>query len=85
MTDALREMLSSKKFLAAIAAIILQIAARYGLQLDQEQVTLLITPILAYILGQGIADSKKPSVVNAAAVVERQPPPLPAPPPGVQP
>ena len=61
MVDALKQMLASKKAIAAIAGVIVATAGRYGLGLDPEAVTQVLTPIVAYILGQGIADFGKHS------------------------
>lgn len=56
MKEAIAAMLRSKTFLTAIVALILQIAGRYGLALDQGTVTLVISPLLLYIVAQGFAD-----------------------------
>lgn len=49
----------SKKFLAAIAGLIVAIAAHAGFDLSQEDVLTILSPILAYIGGQGMADIGK--------------------------
>ena len=59
MIDALKQMLSSKKAIAAIAGVVVAAAGRYGLQLDAEAVNQILAPIVAYILGQSIADFGK--------------------------
>lgn len=48
-----------KKLSAAIAGVIVSLAAFAGLDLDVEQVATVIAPIVAYIVGQGIADNGK--------------------------
>jgi len=57
--QAVRGILASKKFTAAIATMIVSAAARYGLDVDAETVIVWISPIIAAILGQGIADFGK--------------------------
>jgi uncharacterized membrane protein (DUF441 family) len=59
MIDAIKQMFASKKAIAAIAGVVVAAAGRYGLQLDAESVNQILAPIVAYILGQGIADFGK--------------------------
>ena len=47
--------------LAENAGVIVAVAAKRGLDLDTEAVAAIISPILAYILGQGFADFGKSS------------------------
>ena len=49
----------SKKFQAAIGGIILVIAAHYGLNLDEANVTKIVGLVMSYIVGQGLADFGK--------------------------
>lgn len=53
------DMFTSKKFVAAMAGLLVGFAARFGLELPIEEVETLLYPILAYILGQGAADLGK--------------------------
>tara|TARA_R100001244_G_scaffold99872_1_gene74528 strand:+ start:232 stop:447 length:216 start_codon:yes stop_codon:yes gene_type:complete len=55
----LKEMTTSKKFIAAIAGTIVAFLATVGLDLPPGDVAALIGPIVAYIIGQGWADSGK--------------------------
>ena len=59
MFKAVLEMVGSKKAIAAVAGLIVSFALKYGLELDTESVAAVISPILAYILGQGFADQGK--------------------------
>ena len=59
MSDALKGMLGSKKAIAMFAGLIVTFAGRYGLQLPLEELTMVLAPIVAYILGQGVADAGK--------------------------
>lgn len=62
MIKALKQMLGSKKFLAAVVGLIVGFAAKKGLDLDTESLMAILSPILAYILGQGVADMGKEKV-----------------------
>lgn len=59
MWKLIREVLTSKKAIAAIVGVIVAFAARYGLELPADAVTQVISPIVAYIIGQGFADFGK--------------------------
>ena len=59
MLKALLDMVASKKAISAIAGVIVAFALKYGLELDTESVAAVISPIIAYILGQGVADFGK--------------------------
>lgn len=59
MKDAIFAALSSKKALAAIAGVLVGLAAKKGLDLDTESVLAVLSPIVAYILGQSHVDAKK--------------------------
>lgn len=56
---ALKQMLGSKKAIAMVAGIIVSAAAHIGFDLPPEEVTGILAPILAYIVGQGVADHGK--------------------------
>lgn len=59
MKEILRELLSSKKFIAALVSAIIAIAGKYGFQIDEATLYLIIGPFITYIIGQGIADHGK--------------------------
>jgi uncharacterized membrane protein (DUF441 family) len=74
MIDALKEMISSKKAIAAIAGLIVAAAGRVGLGLPTDAVVQITGIIIAYIVGQGIADAGKHArvvTVKAPAKQER--------------
>ena len=54
-----REMLTSKKFLAAAIAAVVWIAGRAGLNLNTDELLGAVTPLWAYIVAQGAADFGK--------------------------
>lgn len=64
MSNLLKQLATSKKFLAALVAVVVAAGARYGLNLDPETVGILIAPLIAYIVAQGQADKGK----HAAAI-----------------
>jgi hypothetical protein len=54
-----KTMLGSKKFIAAVLACATWAAGKIGWNVDDATLAGMISPILAYIVGQGLADSKK--------------------------
>jgi len=67
MWDTIKTMLKSKKFLAAAISAAVWAGGRLGLHLDNETLLGAVTPLWAYIVGQGIADHGKESALIAAA------------------
>lgn len=67
MLQALKALLSSKKFLTAIIAMIVWAAGRWGIELDVGEVTAFVSPLMTAILGQGIADIRRPAANDNAA------------------
>ncbi len=59
MKQALKDMLGSKKATAMIVGLLVGLGGKYGLDLPPEELTAILSPVLAYILGQGIADVGK--------------------------
>lgn len=53
------ELLKSKKFQTAVISVIVMVAAKAGLDLDTENLLAIASPLIAYILGQGVADFGK--------------------------
>lgn len=54
-----KEFLTSKKFIVAVAGVVLATAARYNLNLDPDSVQNIVYVVVAYLIGQGWADSGK--------------------------
>jgi len=52
-------LLLSKKFQAAVLAVIVMIAAELGLDLDPAALLAIVSPLIAFIFAQGIADVGK--------------------------
>lgn len=59
--------LKSKKFQAAVVGIIVALAGKVSLDLDEGALLTILSPILIYIAGQGLADIGK-----SKAEIERQ-------------
>jgi hypothetical protein len=60
------KILQSKKFQAAMAALIVAITAELAFNLDEQTVLTIISPILTYIGGQAIADiGKERAIIDA--------------------
>ena len=55
----MKDLLTSKKFLTAVLTVLLMILGKFGLEIDIEVALAIVLPLLAYILGQGIADNGK--------------------------
>lgn len=64
----LKSFATSKKAVAAIGGVIVALAAKYGLQLDETAVLSIVGVTIAYVTGQGIADAGK----EAAKIMERR-------------
>lgn len=72
--DLIKALLSSKKFIAAIIGIIITIGARYGFNLDPDLVRDIVAILIAYILGQSIADhGKEAARITAVAASAKKP------------
>jgi hypothetical protein len=59
MKDFILTMLRSKKFITAIVTILLLVLQYYGLELPIEVAMAFVSPLITYIIGQGIADNGK--------------------------
>ena len=68
MNEVFTALLTSKKFMAALAGLFVGFASKIGLNLPAEDIVTLLSPIIAYIVGQGIADHGKEK-----AAVENEP------------
>lgn len=66
MWKALKDMFSSKKFLAGVTGVVVAGVAKLGVDLDDEAVLIIISPLMAYILGTGLQDFGKEKAKIAA-------------------
>lgn len=55
----IKEAATSKKFIVTVAGVIAAAAMKINLELSTEAVATIIAPVIAYIIGQGWADSGK--------------------------
>ena len=53
------QLFGSKKFVAAMAAFLAAGLAELGLGMDTETILTILSPLMAYVVGQGIADHGK--------------------------
>lgn len=59
MGNAIADLLKSKKAITAIAAAVVAAGAKLGWDVTTEELMPILTPLMAYIVGQGIADHGK--------------------------
>ena len=59
MWQSIKDLLASKKAIAGIAGAVMILVRRLGLYIDSELVTQFVSLVIAYIVGQGIADHGK--------------------------
>lgn len=62
MIEALKALLSSKKFVMAVIGMIAVGVGKLGFELDTDAVMAIVSPLIAAIVGQGIADVRKPPI-----------------------
>lgn len=68
MKTTILDLLTSKKFLAALSAIILYLAGRFGFQLDPAALDRIFAALLVYVGAQGVADvGKSAALIHADA------------------
>ncbi len=65
MKDFLKSLLSSKKVLATLAAILVWVLGRFGLDVGEEQLLPVIGSLAAFVLAQGWADHGKEAIKEA--------------------
>lgn len=61
------EIFQSKKFQASLVGVIVAIVGKAGYDLDEQAVLTIMSPILAYIGGQAVADIGKEKAKAEAA------------------
>ena len=52
-------LINSKKFQAAIIGVVVMVAAEVGLDIDPAALATIVSPFIAFIVGQGVADIGK--------------------------
>lgn len=71
MRDVLVRLFSSTKFIMALLGMIAYVASRFGFDFSPEEAIIFVGPLIAAILGQGVADIGKPAAQINAAAAER--------------
>ena len=66
MWDAVKGILGSKKAIAAIAGVVVSLVAKVGIDLETDAIVAILAPIMAYIVGQGVADIGKEAAKQSA-------------------
>jgi len=59
MGQLIRSLLTSKKFVTALAGTIAAALLKYGWDVSSETVLAVLSPLISYILSQGVADIGK--------------------------
>lgn len=59
MTETLKALLGSKKFVTACIGVLVALAAKVNWHLQVSEVMAVVSPLIAAVLGQGIADAGK--------------------------
>ena len=59
MWSAVKGILSSRKALAMIVGVVASLVAKIGWDISSEELLTLVSPVIAYILAQGVADHGK--------------------------
>lgn len=68
MKTVLLDLFTSKKFLAAVSAVAIYVAGRFGFQLDPAVLDRIFAALLVYVGAQGVADAgKSAALIRSAA------------------
>lgn len=68
----LLDLLSSKKAIVAIGAVVVMIAGHYGFALPSEDATKIAGLAAAYVIGQGVADhGKEAALISSQSVTPK--------------
>lgn len=59
MQETLKQLFTSKKFLATLAGVIITLFAKVGLDVDNETAAMIVGLIGSFVVSQGIADNGK--------------------------
>jgi hypothetical protein len=71
MFDAIKPLLTSKKFQTAILTLVANLLLRLGVDMDVGEALAITSPLVAYILGQSVVDVRKagPNIAGAALLL----------------
>ena len=63
--ETIKGLFASKKFTVALTATIVWAVSLLGFDVDTETIGAILSPLYAYVLGQGFADHGKPAMLAA--------------------
>lgn len=76
MLNMLKTLLTSKKFMAMVSGLIVVLLAKLKFEVDPTTIAELVAMVVAFILGQGVADSgKEAAKINAVSAGANMPVP----------
>lgn len=55
----IRDLFSSKKFVTSLVAALVVVLGKFGFEVEESALLTVISPFMAYVVGQGIADASK--------------------------
>ena len=55
----IKDLLSSKKFLASLASMVVVVGGHFGFELSDKEVLGIVSPLILYVVGQSAADLGK--------------------------
>jgi hypothetical protein len=74
LIETLFSLVGSKKAVAMLAGLVITICSKYGIFIPEESLIEILSVIVAYIVGQGIADAGKEAALigskSSASIVE---------------
>lgn len=73
LNGTLEGILGSKKAVMSILAFLSALVARIGWEVSADELLKLVSPVVAYVFGQGLADFGKEAIVTKAAAEEAKP------------
>jgi len=69
MLNMIKGLVGSKKFVVTVSALIATLLAKYKLNVDPTMIQYFVGLVIAYVIGQGIADNGK-AAAQVAAIAE---------------
>lgn len=68
----IKQLLGSKKAVVAVVTVLVALLGLFGLDLDADKLAAALSPLLAYIIGQGVADNGKEAAKEQTKTAELQ-------------
>lgn len=69
----IKELLRSKKFVTSIIATVVAVLGTFGFHVDEASLAMVLSPFLAFIVGQGIADTGKEKAKTEEKIKKGEP------------